>query len=109
MGNSLVHLLWLETLHQLDLKREYGLLACIPELARVQESEIAQQLRLIESKMKIGNFLLRIRETRQRLGELARWPLPPSLAVASEATAPPPEAILAPPSDPPKLENENAR
>jgi hypothetical protein len=98
-----VHLLWLETLHQLDLKREYGLMACIPELARVQESEIVLQLRVLESKMKIGSFLLRIREARQRLGETAHWPSPP------EAPSPTVEAHPAPPSGSPKLENEACR
>lgn len=103
IGSTLVHLLWLETLHQLDLKREYGVMACIPELARVQESEIALQLRLVESKMKIGGFLLRIREARQRLGELARWPM-------RQVSSPPAtEAIPAPPSGSPTMEDEACR
>jgi hypothetical protein len=67
LGLTLAHLLWLEVLDQFDLKREYTRIDAVLGIAPDRQQQIAQHLRLIDSKVRIGYFLLRLRELRQRL------------------------------------------
>ncbi len=109
IGDTLVHLLWLELLHQFDLKRDYILFAAVPELSRTPQSEITYHLRLIESKMKIGGFLLRLRETRERLGDQGHWPVAVSApAPLKTLTTPPVVGPEDPSTGTPKLEAANS-
>ncbi|MBN2580559.1 MAG: hypothetical protein JXB10_16360 [Pirellulales bacterium] len=76
LGLTLCHLLWLEVLDQFDLKREYTRLDAVLGLGKNRESIIAQHIRLIDSKVRIGYFLVRLRELRKRLAAYQFSPLP---------------------------------
>jgi hypothetical protein len=66
LGATIAHLLWLEILEQFDMKREYVNIDSVLNLPGNRQDVIAQHLRLIEAKVRVGYFLVRIRELRQR-------------------------------------------
>ena len=82
LGVTLVHLLWLETLQQFDMKREYTQICAVLDLPIDTGSTLAGHLRLIDSKLRAGSSLLRLRRLRLRQQReqdagLARLPQPP--------------------------------
>ena len=66
LGVTIAHLLWLEVLQQFDLKREYVQYSAVLGLSENRSAMIEQHLRIIYSKVKVGYFLARIRELRQK-------------------------------------------
>jgi hypothetical protein len=66
LGVTIAHLLWLEVLQQFDLKREYLQYSAVLGLSENRSAMIEQHLRIIYSKVKVGYFLARIRELRQK-------------------------------------------
>jgi hypothetical protein len=68
IGFSLVYLLWLEILEQFEMRREYQDVTAVLGLAAGTTGAISDHLRLIDSKLKAGNFLVRLRELRHRWG-----------------------------------------
>ena len=66
LGVTIAHLLWLEVLQQFDLKREYVQFSAVLGLSENRSAMIEQHLRIIYSKVKVGYFLARIRELRQK-------------------------------------------
>ena len=66
LGVTVSHLLWLEILQQADLKREYTEITAVLEIEKDHGRDIDQHLRIIESKVKVGYLLTRIRELRHR-------------------------------------------
>ena len=66
LGVTVTHLLWLEILQQSDLKREFTQLTAILGTEKNFQNDIDQHLRIIESKVKVGYLLARLRDLRQR-------------------------------------------
>ena len=66
LGVTTAHLLWLEVLQQFDLKREYLQYSAVLGLSENRGAMIEQHLRIIYSKVKVGYFLARLRELRQK-------------------------------------------
>jgi hypothetical protein len=66
LGASIVHLLWLEVLDQFDIKKEYCKFDLRLGLDTGRKDAIDQYIKLINAKLRIGNFLIRLRELRQR-------------------------------------------
>jgi len=77
LGVTITHLLWLEILEQFDLKQEYTQVQSVLGMAGNRQDLIAQHLRLIDSKLRVGYFLVRLREFRQRQSEDS--PVPPPI------------------------------
>jgi hypothetical protein len=69
LGVTITHLLWLEILEQFDIKREYTQVDAVLGLAGNRHEMIDRHLRLIDSKVRVGYFLVRIRDLRKRLTE----------------------------------------
>ncbi len=82
LGMTIVHLMWLEVLDQLNLKRQYAQVAILPELGGNCAREIDRHVRLIDTKVKLTRLLLRLRELRP--APPAHDPAPP----AQQATQP---------------------
>ena len=80
LGVTVAHLLWLEVLQQFDLKQEYAQYVLVPALQVDHGSAIDQHLRIIDSKVKVGYLLARLRELRrqwrERSGETVFLPEP---------------------------------
>jgi hypothetical protein len=76
LGVSIAHLLWLEILEQFDLKREYTQVDAVLGLPGNRHEMIDRHLRLIDSKLRVGYFLVRIREHQKRISEQNQIPLP---------------------------------
>lgn len=76
IGVSLTHLLWLEILEQFDLKREYTQIDAVLNLAGNRHDRIDQHLRLVESKVRVGYFLMRIRELHEQAAARSSGALP---------------------------------
>jgi hypothetical protein len=116
LGLTLCHLLWLEVLDQFDLKREYTKIDSVLAMEKDRGRIIDQHLRLIDSKVRIGYFLVRLRELRKRLANSQPDPVldiqplipnPQSLIPDSQISnlkfpIPPP-----PPTGPPTLKKSN--
>lgn len=85
IGISITHLLWLEIISQFDLKRDYTQVEAVLGISMNRDSMIAQQLRLIDSKVRAGYYLMRIHEFRRRL---AQQPTVPTTALALPAAQP---------------------
>ena len=77
LGVSLTHLLWLEILDQFDIKKEYVAIELRLEINGNRQDAIAHHLRLLESKIRIGQFLLHWREFCERMALRAPPPAPP--------------------------------
>jgi hypothetical protein len=65
-GLTLVHLLWLEILGQRDIGLEYGATAVLNLPVPGRHNAIAHHLRLIEGKVRTGQFLLQVRNWLRR-------------------------------------------
>ena len=94
LGVTVTHLLWLEILQQADLKREYSEITAVLGTQKDHGRDIDQHLRIIESKVKVGYLLTRIRELRhrsnQRSSVFAAVPDPAApTAIDVDSTAPP--------------------
>ena len=72
LGVTIAHLLWLEILEQFDIKREYTQVEAVLNLAGNRAEMIDRHLRLIDSKLRVGYFLVRIQEMRKRISEQAQ-------------------------------------
>lgn len=113
LGTTLVHLLWLEIVQQHELSREYYAFSVVLDLPMNTRGMIAEHLHLIDSKIRAGSFLLRLREIRARLGRSA-GSMPPVLpppddhprpaSVPSVPPAPAIDAEVTEPASPPSQE-----
>ena len=65
IGLTLVHLMWLEVLDQHQTKHEY-LETSILELPEDRSGMIDRHLRMLNTKIKVGSFLMRLREMRRQ-------------------------------------------
>ena len=72
LGLTVAHLVWLEVLQQFDLKREYTQVLAVLGLPDDRGAAIDQHLRIIDSKVKLGYLLIRLRELRRRWPEGSR-------------------------------------
>jgi hypothetical protein len=72
LGITITHLLWLEILEQFDIKREYTQIEAVLQITHNRTGMIESHLRLINTKLRIGYFLLRLKEVRQHLAEQAQ-------------------------------------
>ncbi len=69
IGLTLIHLMWLEVLDQHEAKHDY-LETAVLELPEDRSDMIDRHLRMLNTKVKVGAFLARLREMR-RCGEAA--------------------------------------
>ena len=97
LGVTIAHLLWLEILEQFDIKREYTQVEAVLNLAGNRSEMIDRHLRLIDSKLRVGYFLVRIREIRKRIADQAQIGPP----VISELSGNGPMGLIL---DPPSVE-----
>ena len=67
-GLTIVHLLWLEVLDQIELGKGVAQNSDEPDTSKHRETMIARHLRLVGAKNKTSNFLLRLHEFRQKWG-----------------------------------------
>jgi hypothetical protein len=67
IGVTISHLLWLEILEQFDIKREYIKIDALLKIPGNRHDTIDRHLRLIDSKLRVGYFLVRIREHKNRI------------------------------------------
>jgi hypothetical protein len=81
IGISLTHLLWLELLEQFDMKRQYVQVDAVLNLPGNRHESIAQHLRLVESKVRVGYFLVRIRELAEQAAARPRSAIGPALVL----------------------------
>jgi hypothetical protein len=72
LGMTVAHLLWLEILEQFDQKRQYTQIESVLGIPGDRQAIIDRHLRLIGTKVRVGEFLLRMRDRRARLGEPQR-------------------------------------
>ena len=100
LGMTIVHLMWLEVLDQLNLKRQYAKFCLLPQMGYDVAHEVDRHLRLIDAKMKLTKLLLRIRALRP--ADPAQDPAPVAQNQASPAhdqvRSTPPAAQLATPA-----------
>ena len=71
VGLTLVHLMWLEVLDQHETKHEY-LQTAVLELPEDRSGMIDRHLRMLNTKVKVGSFLMRLREMRRQGNEGCR-------------------------------------
>jgi len=83
IGITVSHLLWLEILDQFDIKREYTQIEAVLNISHSRPEMIDRHLKLIDAKLRIGYFLLRIKELRQRLENQPQPPLLPGIPAAA--------------------------
>jgi hypothetical protein len=67
-GLTIVHLLWLEILDQIELGNAVAKHSDEPDTFKHRETMIARHLRLVGAKNKTSNFLLRLHDFRQKWG-----------------------------------------
>lgn len=75
-GLTIVHLLWLEILDQIQLGKGFAENSDEPDAFKHREKKIACSLRLVGAKIKTSNFLLRIHDFRQKWGAFPAVPDP---------------------------------
>ncbi len=109
LGHTLVHLLWLEVLEQYDLGQEYLALHAALGIPGSRGHVIDQHLRLIDSKLRVGYFLHRIREIRRRNAELRRSPPPRAEVDSLEKPAPVDQKTRLPPQSPGETQRSSTR
>ena len=68
LGVTVTHLLWLEVLDQFDMKRQIRDDMVLRSKGNRHDA-IAQHLRVIDAKVRVGYFLVRLQEFRSRLAE----------------------------------------
>jgi hypothetical protein len=81
MGASLVHLLWLEILDQFDIKSDYVKFDLNIGISVGRKSAIDDHIRLLETKLRVGQFMHRIEAYRRQFQPAPAPqtpPLPPS-------------------------------
>jgi hypothetical protein len=101
LGASIVHLLWLEILDQYDIKQDYTNNVLTLGLPSNRKDAITQYIRLIDAKLRVGNFMVRLRELLLR--ERKYSPLP--LAGTTEWSGP---GVRAAGFDSPKIPQEHS-
>jgi hypothetical protein len=69
LGASLVHLLWLETLDQFDIKRDYATFDLALAIPGNRRSSVDHHIRLLDAKLRHGKFMLRLEEFRHHAGK----------------------------------------
>jgi hypothetical protein len=69
LGASMAHLLWLEVLDQVDIRREYINVDAVVHVTINRPAMVERHLRLLGSKLKITHFLLRLNELRTRMAQ----------------------------------------
>jgi hypothetical protein len=74
LGESLVHLLWLEILEQYDIKKDYCKFDLLLEIDGTRGFAIDRYLKLVNSKLRLSSMLTRLRQL--RLKEQKSSPLP---------------------------------
>ena len=72
LGALVVHLLWLEILDQFDIKKEYDTYVLKLGLPGNRKHAIDQYLKLLDAKLRVGNFMIRLRELRLREQKASR-------------------------------------
>jgi hypothetical protein len=75
LGASIVHLLWLEILDQYDIKKDYTNNVLTLGMESNRKDAIAQYIRLIDAKLRVGNFMVRLRELLLREKRISPLPL----------------------------------
>jgi hypothetical protein len=76
LGITVVHLLWLELLEQFDIRNEYITIEAVLHTTHDRPEMIDRHLRLIDSKLRVGYFLLRLKELKQQLAVRPQLPYP---------------------------------
>ncbi len=105
-GLSVLNIMWLEVLGQLDLGRSYVHDAFLHDLME-RDKSIEGHLRLIDAKMRVGYFLARLRDLR---GAVAAAPSPAAPLLLTAVPAPPaPPPVPASAACPPAKENGDAQ
>ncbi len=66
LGMTLVHLMWLEVLQQHHAQTEYRTFNCMLGLPDGGYEQMNQQLRLLQGKVRLGQFLVKLQEARER-------------------------------------------
>ncbi|MHB1035326.1 MAG: hypothetical protein ACYC35_24830 [Pirellulales bacterium] len=72
LGLTLVHMLWLEILEQLERKRQFTEVDARLGLPADNRDAITRDIRVLDAKVRLGRFLLRQEEYRNRRTEPAR-------------------------------------
>ncbi len=75
-GLTIVHLLWLEILDQIQLGKGVVKNSDEPDTSKHRDTMIARYLRLVGAKNKTSNFLLRLHTFRQKWGSFPAVPDP---------------------------------
>ena len=75
-GLTIVHLLWLEVLDQIELGQGFEIGEDDPDASEKRNAIIARYLRKVGAKNKASNFLLRLHEFRQKWGSFPVGPDP---------------------------------
>jgi hypothetical protein len=75
-GLTIVHLLWLEVLDQIELGKKFAEHSDEADTSKHRETLIARYLRLVGAKTKTSNFLLRLHDFRQKWGSFPAAPDP---------------------------------
>lgn len=75
-GLTIVYLLWLEILDQIQLGKGFAENSDEPDILKRGEAKIAQYLRLVGAKNKTSNFLLRLHDFKQKCGSFPAAPDP---------------------------------
>ena len=75
-GLTIVHLLWLEVLDQIELGQGFEIGEDDPDASEKRIAIIARYLRKVGAKTKASNFLLRLHEFRQKWGSFPVGPDP---------------------------------
>ena len=70
LGLTMVHLLWLELLSQTDLARDYAEVISVLKLPINFSGLMAEYMKLVHVKLKVGAFLLRLQEFREKHGRV---------------------------------------
>ena len=94
LGVTFTHLLWLEILDQFDLKRQYVQFDALLGVDNDRHALIAQHLKVLDCKIRLGYFVTRLRELRQQAVD--RLPNAPPRAIR----LPDGDMFLAPPPVP---------
>jgi hypothetical protein len=89
LGVTITHLLWLEILDQFDIKRDYLQFESVLNVTYNRPETIDRLLRLIDAKLRISYFLVRLKELRSRLPAetLPAHPLPNHAGGSGPASA----------------------
>jgi len=76
VGFSMAHILWMEIVGQLQMREECPDVEAVLGFAPERRACVADQLRLIDTKIRAANFLARAREIRHRHSKSSAPPSP---------------------------------